>query len=179
MNTRRSAVPAASAVPATSAPSFAAPPFAAPTPFARIRRLLNLINLSTPAGLALARAAKCRITRGPDGLLLAGGWTWPLPRAAAFTVGNVILYRSRAASSFRPAHRGPLASGLRTVGPSPSRLLRHESRHSTQYAALGPAFLPLYFLAAGISRLRTGDPASGNIFERLAGLEDGGYRRPA
>lgn len=155
----------------------------------RIRRVLNFINLSTPAGLTLALAGKCRISRGPDGLLLAGGWTWPLPRAAAFTVGNVILYRSRVASSFRPGHSGFQtggfqasgfqASGPRTVRPDPSRLLRHESRHSTQYALLGQAFLPLYFLAAGISALRTGDPASGNIFERLAGLEDGGYRRPA
>ena len=130
----------------------------------RLRRLLNLVNLSTPAGLALARAANCRIARGPDGLLLAGGWSWPLPKAAAFTVGNVILYRSRVARSFTPG-----------TGGRPRPLLQHEARHSTQYAALGPAFLPLYFLSAGVSLLRRGDPASGNIFERLAGLDDGGY----
>ena len=162
MNFRRPAAPAA------SAPAII-----------RIRRLLNLINLSTPAGLALARAGRCRISRGPDGLLLAGGWTWPLPRAAAFTIGNVIVYRSRVASSFRPGHRKSQTGANQPGSANPSCLLRHESRHSSQYAVLGPAFLPLYFLAAGISTLWTGDPASGNIFERLAGLEDGGYRLPA
>ena len=151
----------------------AAPP--SPAFLAGIRRVLNVINLSTPAGIVLARAGKCRISRGPDGLLLAGGWTWPLPRAAAFTVGNVILYRSRVAPSF-----GPLSSAPVPGGTGRSLLLLHEARHSSQYAVLGPVFLPLYFLAAGISTLRTGDPASGNAFERLAGLDDGGYvtRRP-
>ncbi|WAP53402.1 hypothetical protein OL239_13800 [Arthrobacter sp. ATA002] len=148
--------------------------------FVRLRRLLNIVNLSTPAGIALARAGGCRISRGPDGLLLAGGWTWPLPRAAAFTVGNVILYRSRAAASFRPGPAGHTGPAVKTAAPGSavSSLLRHESRHSSQYAAFGPVFLPLYFLAAAISTLRTGDPASGNVFERLEGLEDGGYRRP-
>ena len=131
---------------------------------ARLRRLLNVLNLTTPAGLTLARAGRCRIRRGPEGLLLAEGWSWAVPRAAAFTVGNVVLYRSRVAASFRPGSGGQ------------SPLLRHEARHSTQYAFLGPAFLPLYFLAAGVSVARTGDPATGNVFERLAGLDDGGYR---
>ncbi|MBO0908385.1 hypothetical protein KG104_06370 [Arthrobacter sunyaminii] len=128
-----------------------------------LRQLLNIINLTTPAGLLLARAGHCAVKPGPDGLLLAGGWTWPLPKAAAFTVGNVILYRPRAARLFSP---GP-------DGPAP--LMRHEARHASQYAGLGLAFLPLYFAAAGLSVLRTGDPASGNVFERLAGLADGGY----
>ena len=133
-----------------------------------IRRLLNTVNLTTPAGLALARAGRCRISRGPDGLVLAEGWSWPLPKAAAFTVGNVVLYRSRVAASFLPGG-----------GPALSPLLRHEARHSSQYAVLGLAFLPLYFLAAGVSVLRNGDPASGNVFEQLAGLDDGGYRTPS
>ncbi|MDN3483466.1 hypothetical protein QMA10_16265 [Arthrobacter sp. APC 3897] len=128
-----------------------------------LRQLLNIMNLTTPAGLFLARAGRCTVKPAPDGLLLAGGWTWPLPRAAAFTVGNVILYRSRAARFL-----------MDPEGPGP--LLRHEARHASQYAVLGPAFLPLYFAAAGLSVLRTGNPASGNIFERLAGLADGGYR---
>ena len=41
--------------------------------------------------------------------------------------------------------------------------------------ACGLPFLPLYFIAAGWSQLRTGNPGSANIFERLAGLEAGGY----
>lgn len=129
-----------------------------------MRRALNLVNGTTAAGLLVARIGGVPVHRGPGGLLLAGGWKLGLPHAAAFTVGNVILYRSRVAQAFDAA-------------PA-STLLRHEARHSSQYAVLGLAFLPLYFAAAGYSRLRTGDPASSNIFEVLAGLADGGYRPP-
>lgn len=137
----------------------------------RIRRFANLVNLTTPAGLVLARIGKCRLSPGPDGLLLAEGWSWMLPKAAAFTVGNVILYRSRVAGSFRPDRHGPRRG---KAGQSP--LLRHEARHASQYAALGLLFYPLYFAAAGVSVLRKGDPASGNVFEQWAGLHDGGYQ---
>ena len=79
--------------------------------------------------------------------------------ASAFTVGNVITSRhDRAWLDARPA------------------LLRHEERHTWQYVAcLGLPMVPLYLLAAGWSYLRGGDPAVHNAFERLAGLEDGGY----
>ncbi|MBP3044160.1 hypothetical protein KKR91_06015 [Arthrobacter jiangjiafuii] len=146
--------------------------------FVLARRILNTVNLTTPAGLVLARAGRCRLSPGPDGLLLAEGWSWVLPKAAAFTVGNVILYRSRVAASFRP---GPAEQGG-SHGSGASRqspLLRHEARHSSQYAALGFLFYPLYFAAAGVSVLRKGDPASGNVFEQWAGLHDGGYRTAA
>ena len=50
-------------------------------------------------------------------------------------------------------------------------------RHTVQYAwCLGVVMLVLYVLAAGWSWVLTGDPASQNPFERLAGLEDGNYR---
>ena len=129
-----------------------------------LRRWANLVNLSTPAGLVLARLTGCRIHSGPQGVILAGGYPLRLPRAAAFTLGNVILYRS---------------SSARRITADGSPLLRHEMRHSTQYAILGPLFLPLYFAAAAVSRLLTGSPASANPFERLAGLADGGYRHSA
>jgi len=55
-------------------------------------------------------------------------------------------------------------------------LLRHEARHATQYAWCGGLLmLPLYFAAAGVSWLVSGDAGAWNIFERLAGLSDGGY----
>jgi hypothetical protein len=38
--------------------------------------------------------------------------------------------------------------------------------------------LPLYGVAAAWSWLRSRDYATSNVFERLAGLEDGGYRLP-
>ena len=145
-----------------------------PRPFAvcgrwhRLRRWANLLNLSTPAGLFLARLTGCRVDPGPYGTLLAEGYPLALPRAAAFTIGNVVFYR--------PAAARRISTGRMNAGNSP--LLRHEMRHSTQYAVLGPLFLPLYFAAAVFSRLLTGNAARANPFERLAGLADGGYRQP-
>lgn len=99
------------------------------------------------------------MSRGPRGLLLATGFRLGLPHASAFTVGDVVISRhDRAWWSTRP------------------RLLVHEERHSWQYVAcLGVPMIPLYLLAAGWSYLRGSDPAVHNAFERLAGLEDGGY----
>lgn len=128
-------------------------------PAIRLRQVANLVNLSTPLGLLLALAGRSRFSRGPDGLVLARGFRLPV-RAPALTVGNVVLLRlDDAALAGRP------------------RLLLHESRHATQYAwCLGPGLLPLYAVAAAWSWLRWRDPATGNVFERLAGLADGGYR---
>lgn len=125
----------------------------------RLRRLANLLNASTPLGLLLARLAGATTLAGPRGLVIATGYRWPLPVAGAFTVGNVVIFRA-----------GPEAALSNPV------LMGHEERHSTQYAwCLGLPFLLLYFASAGWSMLRHGDPASGNPFERHAGLEAGGY----
>ena len=129
------------------------------TPGQRLRRIANTLNLSTPLGLVLARAAGARYSTGPRGLTIASGYRWRLPHAPAFTVGNVVLYRA-----------GPASAGQDPV------LLGHEERHSTQYAwCLGLPFLFLYFLCAGWSVLRTGNPGTANFFERQAGLAAGGY----
>ena len=123
---------------------------------------LNWINLSTPCGLAVAALSGCTVSRGPHGILLAEGYRRRLPRARAFTIGSVVLLRGRV------PHDSP--AGF-------ARLLLHEARHTQQYAVfLGLPFLPAYVVAAGYSLLRTGDPASRNVFERGAGLTDGGYR---
>ena len=123
-----------------------------------MRQVANVVNLSTPLGLALALAGRGTLRRGPDGLLLAHAVRLPA-RAPAFTMGNVVLLRlDDAALARRP------------------RLLVHEARHATQYACcVGPLMLPLYGLAAAWSWLRCRDPSSYNIFEVRAGLEDGGY----
>lgn len=127
-------------------------------PAHRARQVLNAVNLSTPLGLLLAAGARASVSRGPDGLLLARGYRLRVPPAPAFTLGNVVLMRS--------ADPGPTRAGL----------LAHEGRHATQYAwCLGPAMVPLYLAAAGWSWVRTHDFASRNIFERLAGLAEGGY----
>lgn len=125
----------------------------------RLRQIANVLNGSTPLGLLLAAAARTPVRSGPRGLLLATGYRWRLPFAGAFTVGNVVLFRA-----------GPERALADPV------LLRHEERHSTQYAwCLGVPFLPLYLLAAGWSVWRTGNPGSANVFERHAGLQAGGY----
>ena len=132
------------------------------TPGQRLRQVANVLNSTTPLGLLLAGCARTPVRQGPRGLLIATGYRWRLPFAAAFTVGNVVLFRA----------------GPEEVLANPA-LLGHEERHSTQYAwCLGLPFLPLYYLAAGWSLLRTGNPGSRNFFERRAGLQAGGYPEP-
>lgn len=126
----------------------------------RARRLVNLLNGTTAFGLAVARLGRAHVRRGPDGLLLAEGYRLPFPVAGAFTIGDVVITATRFA---------PLLSAL-------PRVLAHESRHSRQWATLGPVFLPLYLLSGAWSWARTGDLAARNPFERAAGLADGGYR---
>lgn len=129
------------------------------TPGERLRQIANALNLSTLLGVMIARAASAPRNRGPRGLILASGYTWTMPKAAAFTVGNVVLFRA----------------GTASAGTDPI-LLSHEERHSTQYAyCLGLPFLPLYLLCALWSLLRTGNPGTRNFFERQAGLAAGGY----
>ena len=118
-----------------------------------------MLNGATLLGLLVARLGRARVRRGPAGLLLAEGYRLRFPTGGAFTVGDVVL----TATGFRPL----LA---RLPG-----LLRHEARHSRQWAALGPLFLPLYLLATAWSWLRTCYRAAANAFERAAGLEQGGY----
>jgi hypothetical protein len=126
----------------------------------RARQVANAVNLSTPAGLLLARWGHSSLRTGPDGLILAHDWCRRWPRAAAFTVGNVIITRHPEEWLLsRPA------------------LLRHEARHADQWACwLGLPFLAGYAVASAWSLARTGSPALGNPFERRAGLADGGYR---
>ena len=123
----------------------------------RVRLAVNLLNGSTAAGLAVSLAGRARLARFPDGLLVGTGYRLPVPPAPAFTLGNVILTRHE-------------VLGRDTV------LLRHEARHATQYAWCGGLLmLPLYFAAAGVSWLLSGDAGAWNAFERAAGLADGGY----
>ena len=125
----------------------------------QVRQVVNLVNGSTLLGCAVATVGRARITRGPRGLLVATGYRLPVPDASAFTVGNVITSKhDRNWLDERPA------------------LMRHEERHTWQYVAcLGLPMLPLYLLAAGWSYLRGGDFGAHNPFERLAGLEEGGF----
>ena len=127
-----------------------------------LRRVVNALTLATPVGLLLARLGRAQLRPGPHGTLVAAGYRsrFPAPRASAVTVGEVILLRL-------PADRLARRPGL----------LEHEARHAVQWAcSLGLVGFPvLYGLSATWSWLRFGDAALGNVFERRAGLVDGGY----
>ena len=125
----------------------------------RARRAVNLLNGSTAAGILVAAAGRARLARAPDGLLIGARYRLPVPVAPAFTVGSVVITRMDAAA-------------LAAAGP----LLRHEARHATQYACCGGLpMIPAYLLAAAWSWALTGDFGTRNVFERRAGLADGGY----
>jgi hypothetical protein len=124
-----------------------------------VKLVVNTLNLSTLAGVLVGVVGRARFARGPRGLFYATGYKLGFPVAGAFTIGNLILTKhDRAYFDQQPI------------------LVKHEERHSWQYFCLiGLPMLPLYLLAAGWSWLRTGDPASRNLFERLANLKDGNY----
>lgn len=125
----------------------------------RVRLVVNLVNGSTLAGVLVAAAGRARLARGSDGLLIGERYRLPLPPAPAFCLGNVILTRQ---------DRGAFARA--------EAMLAHEACHATQFAWCGGlVMLPLYFAAAGVSWVLTGDFSSRNVFERRAGLADGGY----
>jgi len=127
----------------------------------RLRSAGNWLNLSTPLGLALARLGRAEVRPGPRGLLLADGYRLGFPVAAAFTVGNVLLTPGR-------------WDDLLRTRPG---LLKHEEAHSWQWlACAGLPFLPAYGVCLAWSVLRSGDLAAHNVFERQAGLVQGGYR---
>jgi hypothetical protein len=125
-----------------------------------IRLLGNVVNLTTPLGLAVGALGGATFRWGPRGLILGEGYRFDFPVAGAFTIGNV----STTARDWES-----LIKGLPT-------LLTHEERHTWQYLyCLGLPFYLLYAICMGWSWLRTGDRASRNFFERQAGLRDGGY----
>ncbi|MFI6788570.1 hypothetical protein ACIBG4_14700 [Nonomuraea sp. NPDC050383] len=121
----------------------------------RFRRVANYVNLSTPLGLLISVIGGASRQPGPNGLILAHGYRYRFPIAGAFTVGNVVLTR-------RPE--------------LDERLVLHEGRHATQWAwCAGLPMLPLYVVSMLVSVVVCGHQASYNVFERLAGLDDGGY----
>src|SRR5438034_965472 len=125
----------------------------------RLTAAVNWINLTTLCGLLVARTGGTRARRAGR-VLVADGYRGRLPRQTCFTVGNVIITRGE---------RDWL------LDPAQARLLGHETRHAGQYAWLGPLFFPLYGLASAWSWLAVGEYGARNLFERRAGLADGGY----
>jgi hypothetical protein len=122
-----------------------------------VRQAVNLANGSTLAGLGVAALGCAAVSRSADGLFTGTGYRLPVPPAPAFCLGNVIMTRG---------------DGIDPGSP----LFRHEARHATQFACCGGlVMIPLYLAAAGVSWALTGDFGARNVFERRAGLADGGY----
>ncbi len=115
------------------------------------------MNGSTLAGLGVAALGGAVVARSVDGLFTGTGYRLPVPPAPAFCLGNVIVARG---------------DGIDPGSP----VFRHEARHATQFAWCGGVvMIPLYLAAAGVSWVLTGDFGARNVFERRAGLADGGY----
>ena len=125
-----------------------------------VRLVGNVVNLTTPAGLLVAKIGRAQIHRGPRGLFLCEGYRLKFPVAGAFTIGSVIT-------------TGSTWEAMLSRFPS---LLAHEEKHTWQYVfCVGLPFYPLYGACMLWSVLRTGDRAAQNFFERQAGLAAGGY----
>ncbi len=123
-----------------------------------MRQAVNLANGSTLAGLGVAALGCAAVSRSADGLFTGTGYRLPVPPAPAFCLGNVIMTRGDG------------------IDPG-SALFGHEARHATQFACCGGlVMIPLYLAAAGVSWALTGDFGARNVFERRAGLADGGYQ---
>ena len=80
----------------------------------RVRHQLNWVNLSTPLGMAVAKAGGAQVRPGPMKLYLADRYRWRFPTGSAFTVGDVVITRHDLAA---------------LVGRRP-HLLEHEEAHS-------------------------------------------------
>ncbi|GLY08038.1 hypothetical protein [Actinoplanes sp. NBRC 101535] len=122
--------------------------------------MVNTLNGTTAAGLLIAVAAGSRIRRAPDGILIAENYRFRTPAASCFTVGSVIITRH---------------SAEWLLDDRRSALLAHETHHTAQYAILGPLFWPAYWLACGYSICVTPSFGARNVFEKRAGLREGGY----
>ena len=96
-----------------------------------VRAVGNAVNLSSVLGLGLALAGRAQLSRGPQALLLAEHYRLPLPKAGAFTIGNVVLVPKRTLAELEQLHPG-------TAG--------HEAAHAWQYFGfLGLPFLLLHW----------------------------------
>jgi hypothetical protein len=95
-------------------------------------------------GLGVALGARARLSRRELAVVFQ---RVPFGPGGALTLGNAILHTGDSLDEdcLTYAHR----AGHGACGPV--RLGDHERAHVLQYMALGPLFLPLYFLCGGIS----------------------------
>jgi hypothetical protein len=134
-------------------------------------------------GLVLALAAAYLVVAGQGGVTVARAVA-NLPMSAGAVVWakahqGHCLVRDDLTVSCGQMHGGYANAGT-TIGnvwlygdKGGSDRQRHEARHSDQWAMFSGG--PLFPLLYGAETLRTGGDFHGNVFEKWAGLHDGGY----
>lgn len=132
-----------------------------------VRFVLNVPATLAGCAIGLATRGTCHWDREHVAVLCTRS-SAPALGSTAFAVGSAVI-TSLGEAEFRRRNGG--------------RLMAHETRHSDQWALLGPvAFLAAYgeeFLRSRwLARRHGGNPGSYNLFERWAVLEDGGYPSP-
>ena len=98
----------------------------------RLRLTANVLNGSTLAGIVVASAGGAGLRPAGDGLLVGSGYQLPVPRAAAFCLGNVLVTSSTMLPS--PAARtcSPMSAASDAVcvlrGPGHAAAVRDRGR---------------------------------------------------
>ena len=119
---------------------------------------------NTIAGLVVGLvglAAGARATVSDAAIVFHG---LPFGPGGALTLGNVILHTGQSLDSTALTYHCRAHGGSDCV-----RLGDHERAHVYQYLALGPLFLPLYFLCGGISHRNRFEQAADRYAQRGEG----------
>ena len=131
------------------------------------RHLINKLNLSTFLGLFLAKIFGGTTIQKENGIYLNYGRTGKYQKATIIAIGDVLLVK-------RDTHCKMCQQG--NPYDLSDSLLRHELKHSEQYAKFGGIFfILLYSIACLKSYIIYRNMWEGNIFEIQANLQDGGY----
>lgn len=131
------------------------------------RHRLNRLNLSTPLGLLIAKIIGGTTIHYKNKIYINYGRKGKYIKANAITIGDVIL--AKKAKGCKLCESG-------NPHDLSNAILRHELKHSEQFAKFGGIiFLALYLFASIKSYIIYKNVWQGNIYEIQAGLEDGGY----
>ena len=131
------------------------------------RHKLNNINLSTFLGLLISKIIGGTTIQLDNKLYMNYGRKGKYSKAEVITIGDVLLVK------FDKNCIHCQQKDLYKLFPS---LLRHELKHSEQFAKFGGIiFLALYLIASIKSFIIYRNVWQGNIYEIQAGLKDGGY----
>jgi hypothetical protein len=133
----------------------------------RKRHILNNLNLSTFLGLLISKIIGGTTIQLDNLIYINYGRKGKYKKAWAITIGDVVLAKQdRNCKECKSGTPHDLAD----------RILRHELKHSEQFAKFGGIiFLALYLFASIKSFIIYRNIWQGNIYEIQAGLEDGGY----